>query len=67
MSPSNGFCLAALVDCRPYLSRVTVPADSFLAYRFTFNKYGSLIEDQVLAYNLFLCETGVSPRGNAPF
>ena len=34
---------------------------SFQAYRFTFNKYGSLSERQVLAYNLFLCGTGGSP------
>jgi hypothetical protein len=34
---------------------------SFQAYRFTFNKYGSLSKNQVLAYNLFLCGTGGAP------
>ena len=34
---------------------------TFQAYRFTFNKYGSLSERQVLAYNLFLCGTGGEP------
>ena len=36
---------------------------SFQAYRFTFNKYKSFGEKQVLAYNLYLCGTG----GEAPF
>jgi len=35
---------------------------SFQAYRFTFNKYGSLSECRVLAYKLFLCGTGGSPE-----
>jgi len=34
---------------------------SFQAYRFTFNKYASLSEKQVLAYNLFVCGTGGMP------
>lgn len=34
---------------------------SFQAYRFTFNKYGSLSKKQVLAYNLFVCGTGGKP------
>lgn len=34
---------------------------SFQAYRFTFNKYGSLSKNQVLAYNLFVCGTGGKP------
>ena len=34
---------------------------SFQAYRFTFNKYGSLRKNQVIAYNLFLCGTGGDP------
>jgi len=34
---------------------------SFQAYRFTFNKYVSLSERQVLAYNAFVCLTGGSP------
>src|SRR5215813_11807811 len=31
------------------------------SYRFTFNKYWSRSEHQVLAYNLFLCDTGGKP------
>ena len=34
---------------------------TFQAYRFTFNKYGSISEKQVLAYNLFVCGTGGTP------
>ncbi len=34
---------------------------SFQSYRFTFNKYGSLSNNQVLAYNLFVCGTGGKP------
>jgi outer membrane protein assembly factor BamA len=34
---------------------------TFQAYRFTFNKYGSLSKNQVLAYNLFVCGTGGQP------
>ena len=34
---------------------------SFQSYRFTFNKYVSLSERQVLAYNAFVCLTGGSP------
>jgi outer membrane protein assembly factor BamA len=34
---------------------------SFQSYRFTFNKYGSLSERQVLAYNLYICATGGQP------
>jgi len=34
---------------------------SFQAYRFTFNKYGSLTKQQILAYNLFICGTGGRP------
>jgi Omp85 superfamily domain len=34
---------------------------SFQGYRFTFNKYGSLSKNQVLAYNLFVCGTGGDP------
>ena len=34
---------------------------SFQSYRFVFNKYGSLSDKQVLAYNLFLCATGGQP------
>jgi hypothetical protein len=36
---------------------------SFQSYKFTFNKYGSLAKNQVLAYNLFACLTG----GHPPF
>jgi len=34
---------------------------SFQSYKFTFNKYASLTDKQVLAYNLYLCGTGGSP------
>jgi hypothetical protein len=34
---------------------------TFQSYRFTFSKYGSLSEKQVLAYNLFVCGTGGTP------
>jgi hypothetical protein len=34
---------------------------SFQSYKFTFNKYWSIAEKQVLAYNLFLCGTGGQP------
>jgi outer membrane protein assembly factor BamA len=34
---------------------------TFQSYRFTFNKYGSLKKNQVLAYNLFVCGTGGDP------
>jgi len=34
---------------------------SFQSYKFTFNKYVSLKENQVLAYNLYGCVTGGSP------
>ena len=34
---------------------------TFESYRLTFSKYWSLSEHQVLAYNLFLCETGGKP------
>ena len=34
---------------------------SFQSYRATFNKYGSLSKNQVLAYNAFFCVTGGKP------
>jgi len=34
---------------------------SFQSYRTTFNKYGSLSRNQVLAYNAFFCATGGEP------
>ena len=34
---------------------------SFQSYKFTFNKYGSLSKNQVLAYNFFACLTGGQP------
>ncbi len=34
---------------------------SFQSYKFTFNKYWSLTDKQVLAYNLYWCGTGGSP------
>jgi outer membrane protein assembly factor BamA len=34
---------------------------TFQSYRFTFNKYGTVGKNQVLAYNLFDCSTGGAP------
>ncbi len=34
---------------------------TFQSYRFTFNKYGTVAKNQVLAYNLFVCGTGGDP------
>jgi hypothetical protein len=34
---------------------------SFQSYRFTFNKYGTVAKNQVLAYNFFFCGTGGDP------
>jgi len=34
---------------------------SFQRYKFSFNKFGSLSKNQVLAYDLFVCDTGGSP------
>jgi Omp85 superfamily domain len=34
---------------------------TFQSYRFTFNKYGTVAKNQVLAYNLFFCGTGGDP------
>ncbi len=34
---------------------------TFQSYRFTFNKYGTVVKNQVLAYNLFVCGTGGDP------
>jgi hypothetical protein len=34
---------------------------TFQSYRFTFNKYGTVGKNQVLAYNLFDCNTGGDP------
>jgi Omp85 superfamily domain len=34
---------------------------SFQSYRFTFNKYGTVGKNQVLAYNFFDCSTGGDP------
>jgi hypothetical protein len=34
---------------------------SFQSYRFTFNKYGTVAKNQVLAYNLYFCGTGGDP------
>jgi Omp85 superfamily domain len=38
---------------------------SFQSYKFTFNKYWSLTDKQVLAYNLFWCGTAARPRFTA--
>jgi Omp85 superfamily domain len=34
---------------------------TFQSYRFTFNKYGTVAKNQVLAYNLYFCGTGGDP------
>ena len=34
---------------------------TFQSYRFTFNKYGTVAKNQVLAYNFYLCGTGGDP------
>ena len=58
--PTSGMLLDFTSD---FFSQALGSKYSFQAYRFTFNKYGSLSKHQVLAYNLFVCGTG----GNPPF
>ena len=57
--PTGGTLLDFTAD---FFSEVLGSKYSFQAYRFTFNKYGSLSKNQVLAYNLFICGTGGEPR-----
>ena len=56
--PASGTLLDFASD---FFSEALGSKYSFQAYRFTFNKYGSLSENQVLAYNFFLCGTGGDP------
>src|SRR5215469_10776366 len=56
--PTNGMMLDFTSD---FFSEALGSKYSFQAYRFTFNKYGSLSEKQVLAYNLYICGTGGQP------
>lgn len=56
--PTDGTLLDFTSD---FFSEALGSKYSFQAYRFTFNKYGSLSKNQVLAYNLFVCGTGGDP------
>lgn len=56
--PTSGTLLDFTSD---FFSEALGSKYSFQAYRFTFNKYGSLTKNQVLAYNLFVCGTGGDP------
>jgi surface antigen Omp85-like protein len=56
--PTSGTVLDFTSD---FFSEALGSKYTFQAYRFTFNKYGSLSEKQVLAYNLFVCGTGGTP------
>jgi len=56
--PTSGTLLDFTSD---FFSQALGSKYSFQAYRFIFNKYGSLSENQVLAYNLFVCGTGGDP------
>jgi hypothetical protein len=56
--PTTGTLLDFTSD---FFSQALGSKYTFQAYRFTFNKYGSLSKNQVLAYNLFVCGTGGKP------
>jgi hypothetical protein len=56
--PTSGTLLDFTSD---FFSEALGSKYTFQAYRFTFNKYGSLSNNQVLAYNLFVCGTGGKP------
>jgi len=56
--PTKGMLLDFTSD---FFSEALGSKYNFASYRFTFNKYGSLSEKQVLAYNLFVCGTGGTP------
>jgi len=56
--PTSGTLLDFTSD---FFSRSLGSKYTFQAYRFTFNKYGSISEKQVLAYNVFVCGTGGTP------
>jgi hypothetical protein len=56
--PTSGTLLDFTSD---FFSQALGSKYTFQAYKFTFNKYGSLSKNQVLAYNLFVCGTGGQP------
>jgi outer membrane protein assembly factor BamA len=56
--PTSGTLLDFTSD---FFSEALGSKYTFQAYRFTFNKYGSIGGKQVLAYNLFVCGTGGKP------
>jgi len=56
--PTGGILLDFTSD---FFSQALGSKYTFQAYRFTFNKYGSLSKNQVVAYNLFVCGTGGQP------
>jgi len=56
--PTTGTLLEFTSD---FFSHALGSKYSFQSYRFTFNKYGSLSDNQVLAYNLFVCATAGEP------
>jgi hypothetical protein len=63
-TPSNRFYPTdgSLLDFTSnFFSQALGSKYTFQAYKFTFNKYGSLSKNQVLAYNLFICGTGGTP------
>jgi hypothetical protein len=56
--PTSGTLLDFTSD---FFSQALGSKYTFQAYKLTFNKYGSLSKNQVLAYNLFVCGTGGQP------
>jgi hypothetical protein len=64
--PTNGTFLNFTSD---FFSQAFDSKYSFQSYKTTFNKYGSLSKDQVLAYNAYFCATGGKPPfyGNCIF
>lgn len=56
--PTGGTLLDFTSD---FFSQALGSKYTFQSYKFTFNKYGSLSKNQVLAYNLFVCGTGGQP------
>jgi hypothetical protein len=56
--PTTGTLLDFTSD---FFSKALGSRYSFQSYKFTFNKYGSVGKDQVVAYNFFACVTGGQP------
>jgi len=56
--PTSGTMLDFTSD---FFSQALGSKYTFQTYKFSFNKYGSLSKNQVLAYNLFVCGTGGQP------